>query len=135
MSSYETTIQVSNDAASGLGLQLKTHILQKYALKTHRNIEVQMKDSLKSRNISWQSCGNEVGNVAAMNGLECRMIQVGNDAASHPTRQQFKSAMMPQTRQVWSHTVTRSSITPQKCGSGNDATIKIKTTMTPQVVL
>ena len=28
-----------------------------------------------------------------------------------------------------------SSIIPHKCGSGNDATIKIKTAMTPQVVL
>jgi hypothetical protein len=62
-------------------------------------------------------------------------IQAGNDAASRPTRRRFKSGMMPQTRQVWSHTAIRSSIIPQKCGSGKDATTKIKTAMTPQVVL
>jgi hypothetical protein len=61
--------------------------------------------------------------------------QVGNDAASHPIRRRIKSAMMPQARLVWSHTATRSSIIPQKCGSGNVATIMIKTAVTPQVVL
>jgi hypothetical protein len=40
--------------------------------------------------------------------------------------------MMPQPRQVWSPTA---SIIPQECGSSNDTTIKIKTAMTPQVVL
>jgi hypothetical protein len=68
-------------------------------------------------------------------------VACGNDATSRPTRRQIKLAMMPQavlykttisagkmpkTRQVWSHTATRSSIIPQKCGSGsNEATIVI----------
>jgi hypothetical protein len=59
--------------------------------------------------------------------------QVGNDAASCPTRRRFKSARCRKRDQVWSHTATRSSIIPQKCGSGNDATIiKIKSAMMPQ---
>jgi hypothetical protein len=60
--------------------------------------------------------------------------QVDNDAASCPTRRRFKSARCRKRNQVWSHTATRSSIIPQKCGSGNATIIKIKSAMMPQLV-
>jgi hypothetical protein len=65
------------------------HGNKKFALKMHRNTEVRIEDGLESRNISQQSCCIEVGNVAAMNSLECPITswqpscrnQVGNDAS------------------------------------------------------
>ena len=83
------------------------------------------------------------GNVAiiATSRQRCRkssyktMNQVGDDAASRPIRRRIRSAMMLKRRLVGSHTAKRSSIIPQKCGSGNVATIRIKTAVTPQVVL
>jgi hypothetical protein len=76
---------------------------------------------------NWQLC-RKTSNLVT--------IQVGNDAASRPTRWRFKLARCRKRDQVWSHTATRSSIIPQKCGSGNDATlIKINSAMMLQVVL
>jgi hypothetical protein len=72
----------------GYGRNRRRTEIQKCALKMHRNTEVHIEDGLESHNISRQSRSNEVGDDAAMNGLECCITswqpcrnEVGNDIA------------------------------------------------------
>jgi hypothetical protein len=73
-----------------------------------------------------QECGSGID-------ATIKITQVGSDAASRPMRQrielavmpQVKLAVMPQERPCMVSYCFHSSIIPQECGSGIDATIKI----------
>jgi hypothetical protein len=60
--------------------------------------------------------------------------QIRNDAASLPTRWQLSWQDASNETSLVSYCFLTSKI-PQECGSGNDAMIKVKTAMTPQVIL